>query len=103
MLRRRIEEGHPNQALTLFAPLGMAEDFTKIQFTLCNEIKAELQAVKESVAAIPFTALKNKVVEATSNLEERMCGLEDRYNELKEIILHRTTQHFNIDPSLLEK
>ena len=32
-----------------------------------------------------------------------MCSLEHRYNELKEIILHRTTQHFNIDPSLLEK
>ena len=81
----------------------MAEDLTKIQFTLCNEIKTELQAVKESVAAIPFTELKNKVTEATTNLEERMCGLEDRYNELKEIILHRTTQHFTIDPSLLEK
>ena len=103
MLRRRIEEGHPNQAFTLFAPLGMAEDLTKIQFTLCNEIKTELQAVKESVAAIPFTDLKNKVTEATTNLEERMCGLEDRYNELKEIILHRTAQHFTIDPSLLEK
>ena len=46
VLRRRIEKGHPNQAFTLFAPLGMAEDLTKIQFTLCNEIKTELQAVK---------------------------------------------------------
>ena len=27
----------------------------------------------------------------------------DKYNELKEIILHRTAQHFTIDPSLLEK
>ena len=26
VLRRRIEEGHPNQASTLFAPLGKAED-----------------------------------------------------------------------------
>ena len=103
VLRRRIEKGHPNQALTLFAPLGMAEDLTKIQFTLCNEIKAELQTVKESVAAIPFTALKNKITEATKNLGERMCGLEDKYNELKETILHRTAQHFTIDPSLLEK
>ena len=80
MLRKRIEEDHPNQAFTLFAPLGMAEDLTKIQFTLCKEIKTELQAVKESVAAIPFTELKNKVTEATTNLEERMCSLEDRYN-----------------------
>ena len=46
MLRKRIEGGQSNQALTLFAPLGMAEDLTKIHFTLCNEIKAELKAVK---------------------------------------------------------
>ena len=32
-----------------------------------------------------------------------MCELEDRYNELKEIIPDRTIQHFNLDPSLLEK
>ena len=103
MLRRRIKEGHPNQVLTLFAPIGMAKDLTKIQYTLCNDIKAELQALKDSVIAIPCTDLKNKVPEATTNLEEGMCGLEDRYNELKEIILHRTAQHFTIDPSLLEK
>ena len=103
VLRKRIEEGHPNQAFTLFAPIIMPEDLTKIQFTLCNKIKTELQAVKKSVAAIPFPELRNKVTEATTNLEERICGLEDRYNELKEIILHRTAQHFTIDPSLLEK
>ena len=81
----------------------MAEDLTKIHFTLCSEIKTELQAVKDSVAAILFTDMKNKVAEATTNLEEGMCSLEDRYNELKEIILYRTTQHFTIDPFLLEK
>ena len=81
----------------------MAEDLTRIQFTLYNEIKTELQAVKESVTTIPFPELKKKVSEATTNLEERMFGLEDKYNELKEIILHRTAQHFIIDPSLLGK
>ena len=102
VLRRRIEEGHPNQAFTLFPPLSMAEDLTKIQFTLCNEIKAELQAVQTSVAAIPFYAIKKGIAEATNIMEERMNTLDQRYNELKEIILHRTTQHFNMDPSLLE-
>ena len=89
--------------LTLFAPLGMAEDLTKIQFTLCNEIKTKLQAVKESVAAIPFSDLQKKIVETTTSLEERMCGLEDKYNELKEMIIHRTTQPYNLDPSLLRE
>ena len=51
VLKRRIEEGNPNQALTLFTPISVAEDLTKIQLTLCNEIKAELQAVKEAVTA----------------------------------------------------
>ena len=73
MLKRRIEEGDPNQAITLFAPIGMAEDLTKIQLTLCNEIKAELKVVKEAVSAIPFAGLKQTFVEATTSLEERMC------------------------------
>ena len=75
-MRQRIEEGHPNQAFTLFAPLSMAENLTKIHFTLCNEIKAELQAVQKSVAAIPFDAMKNEIAEATNIMEERMNTLE---------------------------
>ena len=81
----------------------MAEDLSRFQLTLCNEIKAELKAVKEAVTAIPLADLKQTFVESTASLEERMCGLEDKYNELKEIILHRTTQHFKLDPYLLEK
>ena len=81
----------------------MAENLTKIQFTRCNEIKAELQAVKESVDDNLFTDLQKEIAETAASLEERMFGLENKYNELKEVILHRTNQHFNIDPSLLEK
>ena len=72
VLRRRIEEGYWNQALTLFTPLGMAEDLTKIQFTLCNEIKAELQAVHKTFPANPFEAMKNEIAEASNIMEERM-------------------------------
>ena len=54
MMRKRVERGLPNQALTLFVPVGMVEDLTKVQLILCNEIKTELKAVKESIAAIPF-------------------------------------------------
>ena len=103
VLRRRIEEGLLNRALTLFAPLSMAEDLTKIQFTLCNEIKYRLQAINDTVTAIPFDVLKKEITEASNNLEERMNNLEHKYNKPKEIILHRTTQHFSIDLSLLEK
>ena len=86
-MRRRFEEGKPNQALTLFAPVGMAEDLTKTQFILCSKIKTELKAVKESIAAIPFQELNKQVHEVANNLEERMCALENTYKDLKELIL----------------
>ena len=31
MMKKRVEQGLPNQALTLFAPVGMAEDLTKVK------------------------------------------------------------------------
>ena len=52
--------GRPNQAVTLFAPVGVAEDLSKTQFILCGEIKQELKILKESIAAIPFQELKSK-------------------------------------------
>ena len=57
VLRWRIEECHPNQ--TLFAPLSMAKDLTKIQFSLYNEIKAELQAVKNHL--LPFHLMQRRM------------------------------------------
>ena len=93
-MRRRFEEGKPNQALTLFAPVGMAEDLTKTQLILCSELKTELETVKESIAAIPFQELNKQVNEVANNLEERMCVLENTYKDLKEFILQRTIQQF---------
>ena len=101
MMRKRVEQGLPNQALTLFEPVGMAEDITKVQLILCNEIKTELKAVKQSIAAIPFDDVQRKVTEATTMLEERMSNLEDQHNKLKELIIHRTTQNLITDPTLL--
>ena len=102
VMRKRVDQGLPKLALTLFAPVGMAEDLTKVQMILCNEIKTELKAVKESIATIPFDDVQRKVTEATTMLEERMSNLEDQYNELKELIIHRTTQNLITDPTLLD-
>ena len=52
IMRKRVEQGLPNQAITLFAPIGMAEDLTKVQLILCNEIKTEIQAVKNIITTI---------------------------------------------------
>ena len=48
-MKRRIEDGKPNQAVTLFAPVGVAEDLSKTQYLLYGEIKQELKLLKESV------------------------------------------------------
>ena len=71
-MRKRFEEGKPNQVLTLFAPAGMAEDLTKSQLILCSELKTELKGVKESIAAIPFQELNKQVNDVANNLKERM-------------------------------
>ena len=41
VMKKRVEQGLPHQALTLFAPVGMAEDLTKVQPILCKEVKTE--------------------------------------------------------------
>ena len=68
-MKRRIEDGRPNQAVTLFAPVGVAEDLSKTQYILCGEIKQELKILKESIAAIPFQELNKQIQELASNLE----------------------------------
>ena len=102
MMKKRVEQGLPNQALTLFAPVGMAEDLTKVELIICKEVKSKIQAVKETITAIPFKEMQKNVAEATFMLEERMNSSEDHYNEFKEIIINRTTQNFITDPTLLE-
>ena len=102
-MRRRFEEGKPNQALTLFAPVGMAEDLTNTQLIVCSELKTELKGVKESIAAIPFQELNKQVNDVANNLKERMSVLENTYQDLKELILQRTIQQFRLDPCPLEK
>ena len=48
MMMNNVEQSLPNQTRTLFAPVGIAEDLAKIQLILCEEIKTEIQVVKET-------------------------------------------------------
>ena len=102
-MKKRIEDGKPNQTVTLFAPGGVAEDLSKNQYLLCGEIKEELKLLKQSIAEIPFQDLTKQIQDLTSNLEVRMCALELTYKNLKELILQRTKQQSQLDPSLLER
>ena len=86
---------------TLFAPVSIAEDL-RIQLILCEEIKTEIQAVKKSIAAIPFDDRQRKITEATTLLEERMTRLEEQYSKLKDILKQKTIQNYIANPALLE-
>ena len=91
-MKNRIEDGKPNQAVTLFVPVGVVEDLSKTQYLLCGEIKEEfyLKLLKQSITEIPFQELTKQVQDLAKNLEVRMCTLELTYKTLKDIILQRT-------------
>ena len=101
-MRRRIEQGLPNQAITLFAPIGMAEDLTKAQLILCKEIKTEIQEVKNLITAIPHEEMQRNFSEITTLLDERMSNLEEQYSELKKIVKQGSIQSYIANPTLLE-
>ena len=102
-MKKRIENGKPNQAVTLFAPVGVAEDLSKTQYLQCGEIQEKLKLLKQSIAEIPFQELTKQIQNLASNLEVRMCALELTYKNLKKLILQRTKQQSQLDPSLLER
>ena len=102
-MKKRIEDGKPTQAVTLFALVGVAEDLSKTQYLLCGEIKEELKLLKQSITEIPFQELSKQVQDLTRNLEIRMCAIELTYKTLKDIILQRTKQQSQLDSSLLER
>ena len=62
-MRRRIEQGLPSQAITLFAPIGMVEDLTKVELILFKEIKTEIQEVKNLITAIPHEEIQRNFSE----------------------------------------
>ena len=102
-VRKRVEEGKSIPAVTLFAPIGIAENLSKTQYLLCGEIKEEIRALKQSIDKIPFQELSKQVKDLTKNLEIRMCSLELTYKTLKDIILQSTKQQSQLDSSLLER
>ena len=60
---RMLSRALPNQARTLFVPVGIAEGLANIQLILCEEIKTEIQAVKKSIATIPIDDVQRKITE----------------------------------------
>ena len=63
VMRRRVEQGLPSPAITLFAPIAMAEDLTKVQLILCKEIKSEIQEVKNLITSIPHSKILQNFTE----------------------------------------
>ena len=102
VMKRRVEQGLPCPAITLFAPIGMAEDLTKVQLILCKEIKSEIQEVKSLITSIPHEKILQNFTELATLLDERMTNLEDQYDELKKVVKQRSIQSYIANPSLLE-
>ena len=102
MMKNKVEQSLPNQTKTLFAPVGIAEDLARIQLILCEEIKTEIQAVKESITTIPFNDVQGKITEDTTLLEERMTRLEEQCSKMRDILKQKTIQNYIADPALLE-
>ena len=102
-MKNRIEDGKPTQAVTLFVPVGVAEDLSKTQYLQCGEIKEELKLLKQSITDIPFQELTKQIQDLARNLEVRMCALKLTYKNLKELISQRTKQQSQLDPYLLER
>ena len=102
VMRRRVEQGLPSPAITLFAPIAMAEDLTKVQLILCKEIKSEIQEVKNLITSIPHSKILQNFTELATMLDERMTNLEDQYDELKQTMKQRSIQSYIANPSLLE-
>ena len=103
MMMNNVEQSLSNQAGTLFAPVGIAENLVNIQLILCEEIKTEIQAVKESITNILFGDVQRKIIEATTQLEERMTRLEEWCSEIKDILKQKTIQNYIADPALLKQ
>ena len=62
-----------------------------------------LKVIKEAIDVIQFEELNKQITETVTNLEENMCGLQHRYDDLKELFLQRPTQHYILDSKLVEK
>ena len=102
-IKKRVEKGKSIPAVTLFTPIGIAEDLSKTQYLLCGEIKEEMKALKQSIDKIPFQEFSRQVEDLNKNLEIRMCSLQLTYKTLKDIILQGTKQQSQLDSSLLER
>ena len=68
-MKRKFEVGKPKQAVTLFAPVGVAEDLSKTKYLLCGEIKQELKLLKQFITAIPLQEQTKQIQELANNLE----------------------------------
>ena len=73
--RKRVEQGLPNQEIIVFAPIGMAEDLTKVELIMCNEIKTEIPAVKNIITTFPFEKMQRNFFEIATMLDKRMTIL----------------------------
>ena len=87
MMMNKVEQSLPNQAKTLFAPVGIAEALAKIQLILCEEIKTEIQVVKETIP----TSTSDERVPVEQYIQDKIIG----------VTIKTTTEEANFSPDEL--
>ena len=88
---------------TVFAPITLVESLTKTNLLLVADMKSELQSIHNQLSTIPFEEVRKEQSQSFDKVNERMETLEKNFNELKDIVMKRTTQSFKMDPKLLEQ
>ena len=88
---------------TVFAPITLVESLTKTNLLLVADMKSELQSIHNHLSTILFEAVRKEQSQSFDKVNERMETLEKYFNELKDIVMKRTTQSFKINPKLLEQ
>ena len=80
----------------------MVETLTKAKH-LVTEMKGDWQTMNYQISNIPIAEIRKEQIQTAEKLNERIEALEKCFNELKDIIMLRTNQSFNIDPELLKQ
>ena len=88
---------------TVFVPITLEESLTKTNLLLVADMKSELQSIHNHMSTIPFEAVRKEQSQSFDKVNERMETLEKNFNELRDIVMKRTTQSFKMDPKLLEQ
>ena len=94
-MRRRIEQGLPNQGNYPICTNWDGRRFDQSATDLMERDQTEIQEVKKLITAIPHEEIQRNFSNLAILLDERMTNLEDQYEELKKMVKQNSTQNYS--------